>query len=105
MLMCRLRQPCRTLRRAVHAARRLTVCGACVQLRNVAGFDKQRLEVKYDTFHKKTAITEELVLNKYFKVKAAADSKTVRAPCLPRHSRLHRTTKMCTEVHVTAALT
>ena len=46
-------------------------------------FRKQKLELKYDTFLRRAKLEEELRFGPFFKLKAQADSDTVRhlSPC------------------------
>lgn len=52
-----------------------------VQLKNVIGCQKQKLELKFDTFWKRLTIEEEATFGKYYKLKAAINSQTVCFAC------------------------
>lgn len=52
----------------------------CAQVHNVAGLEKHKLELKYDTFSQMSVIEHEARLNRFLKAKWAADSFSVRTP-------------------------
>lgn len=63
---------CRAAWACVTARRR------CAQVHNVAGLEKHKLELKYDTFSQISVIEHEARLNRFLKAKWAADSSSVR---------------------------
>lgn len=48
-----------------------------LQMKNFCGCEKQKLELKYDTFMKRYAIEEEVNFGKHYKMKAAMNSGSV----------------------------
>lgn len=49
-----------------------------MQLFRTAGLEKQKLEMRYDTFAKKTTLLEDLRLNRWVSLSGRIDSATVR---------------------------
>ena len=50
---------------------------ATVQLFKVAGVERQKLEMRYDTFLQRTTLLEDLRVNRWLSLSARADSATV----------------------------
>jgi hypothetical protein len=48
-----------------------------LQIKNFHGFDKQKLELKYDVFWKRATLEEEFTYRKLYKVKAGINSASV----------------------------
>jgi hypothetical protein len=48
-----------------------------VQVRRIAGLDKHKLELKYDTFSQVSAIEQEARFGKYYKFKSSINSFSV----------------------------
>jgi hypothetical protein len=52
----------------------------CLQIKDSWGLKKNKLELKYSTFSKTSILEEEAKFGRFYKFKAAMDSKTVRHP-------------------------
>lgn len=58
----------------------LRLTDAVLQMKNFCGCEKQKLELKYDTFMKRYALEEEVNFGRHYKMKAAMNSGSVCSP-------------------------